>query len=97
MLAAYVERGLRVTGIRMQVAAARVRRADDDRVVLLVTDRLVGAEARGKEGATPLPVDRWSRRRVVLVRAGERWRVSEVTGQESAVATTAETSGSSNE
>ena len=96
MLASYVERGLRVTGIRMQVAAAQVRQAGDDRMVLLVTDRLVGAQARGVAGSLPLPVDRWSRRRVVLVHEGERWLVSRVTPQDSAEATTAEASGSSN-
>jgi hypothetical protein len=96
MLASYADRGLQVTGIRMQVAAVEVRRADGDRIVLVVTDRLVGGEARGSETVVPLPVDRWSSRRVVLVRTGERWRVTRVTGQDSADAITAEASGSSN-
>ena len=96
MLASYVDRGLRVTGMRMQVAAAEVRQADDDRVVLVVTDRLVGAEARSGEGALSLPADGWSRRRLVLVRGGERWQVAAVTGQDSADVITAAASGSSN-
>jgi hypothetical protein len=96
MLASYADRGLRVTGMRMQVAAVEVRRADDDRMALLVTDRLVGGKARGAETVVALPVDRWSIRRVVLVRTGGRWRVTRVTGQESADAITAEASGSSN-
>ncbi len=97
MLRSYVERGLRVTGLRMQVASAEVRRADAGRIVMLVTDRLSGAAvATGAEGVHPLPRDRWSRRRVVLVRVGERWRVASVTGQASADAITAEAFESSN-
>jgi hypothetical protein len=96
MLASYLDRGLTVTGIRMQVTAADVRRADEERLVLLVTDRLVGAEVHGGDEAVPLPVDGWSRRRVVLVRTGGRWRVGEVTGQTRADAITAAASGSSN-
>ena len=97
MLRAYGERGLRVTGLRMQVASADVRRADAARIVMLVTDRLAGtAVATGTSGVHPLPRDRWSSRRVVLVRVGERWRVARVTGQDSADAITAEASGSSN-
>ena len=96
MLASYVDRGLRVTGMRMQVAAAEVRHADDDRMVLRVTDRLVGAEARGGGDTLSLPVDGWSRRRIVLVRTGEQWLVAAVTGQDRAEASTASTSGSSN-
>ena len=97
MLRSYLARGLRVTGLRMQVASAEVRRADDGRVVMVVTDRLAGtAVATGPDGAHPLPRDRWSRRRVVLVRAGERWRVASVTGQPSPSASTASTSSSAN-
>jgi hypothetical protein len=95
MLAAYADRGLRVTGMRMQVAAARVHSRGDERIVLLVTDRLASAEVHGPDGVVPLPVDRWSSRRVVLLRTGERWRVARVTGQDSADAITAEASGSS--
>lgn len=96
MLAAYVDRGLRVTGMRMQVAAAGVARARDDRLVLVVTDRLASAEARGPGGTVPLPADRWSSRRVVLVRGDERWQVAQVTAQRRPEATTASTSGSEN-
>ena len=97
MLRAYRARGLRVTGLRMQVASADVRRADDERVVVLVTDRLAAtAVATGSGGAHPLPRDRWSRRRVVLVRERERWRVASVTGQPRPSASTASTSSSAN-
>jgi len=96
MLASYVDRGLRVTGMRMQVSAVDVVRAGDDRVVLLVTDRLsAGAVVTGPDGAVSLPRDRWSTRQVELVREGGRWRVGSVTGQ-SADAITAAASGSSN-
>jgi len=97
MLRAYLARGLRVTGLRMQVASADVRRADEQRVVVLVTDRLAAtAVATGSGGVHPLPHDRWSRRRVVLVRGGERWRMASVTGQPSPSASTASTSSSAN-
>lgn len=81
LLAAYAGRGLRVAGMRMQVAAVEVVVAADDRVELVVTDRLVGATAVGRGVRVPLPHDRWSRRRVVLVRTGEVWRVSRVSDQ----------------
>ena len=97
MLRAWLDRGLRVTGLRMQVAAAQVQRADDRRLVLQVTDRVSAGAAAVRPGVDwPLPRDRWTTRRVVLVRVGERWRVAEVTGQARPVATTAETSGSEN-
>lgn len=97
MLAAWARRGLRVRGMQMQVASAEVRRADDDRIVVLVTDRLTGGLAVDGSGETlALPRDDWSRRRVVLVRTGERWRVSAVTGQARPAARTAVTSGSEN-
>jgi len=97
MLAAYVDRGLRVRGVRMQVASVRVERSDDARVVLLVTDRLsTAATATGPGRVLPLPRDRWTSRRIVLVRAGERWQVARVTAQPRPAATTAQTSGSEN-
>lgn len=78
LLAAYAARGLRVTGIRMQRAAVHVVAADADRIVLEVTDRVVGATAVGPDGRVGLPRDDWSRRRVVLAAAGDGWRVVEV-------------------
>jgi hypothetical protein len=95
LLAAYADRGLRVTGVRMQVATVDVLRATDDRISLLVTDRLAGVTARGGPHPVELPRDRWSRRRVVMVRVGEQWRVSEVSDHARPAARTAATSGSS--
>ena len=65
------------------------------RLVLVVTDRMVGGEAVG--GATPvaLPADRASTRRIVLVRKGEAWVVAETRDQASAAASTSWTSSSS--
>lgn len=94
LLRGYLGRGLRVTGMRMQVDSVAAVRADDDRLELRVTDRLVRAVAVGRGVRVPLPRDGWTRRRLVLVRAGETWRVAEVTAHESPAATTAETSGS---
>jgi hypothetical protein len=96
LLAAYVDRGLRVTGMRMQVASVEVRDTTDDRIRLLVIDRLVDATARGGPVPVELPRDGWSRHRVVLVRVGGLWRVSRVSDQARPAASTAATSGSWN-
>lgn len=96
MLRAYLDRGLRVTGLRMQVASVEVERARESRLVLRVTDRLSTATAVGDGARRALPRDGWSRRRVVLLAGRSGWRVASVTDQESPAAITAETSGSSN-
>jgi hypothetical protein len=78
VLRGYRDRGLRVTGMRTQVLAARVLRESGRRLVVLVTDVLVDAVAgdRGR-GRWALPHDRPSTRRVVLVHEGGAWRVAE--------------------
>lgn len=81
LLAAYAERGLRVAGLRVQRATVEVVTAGPDRIVLLVTDRVVGAAAIGRRGRVALPRDGWSTRTVVLVRMDEVWRVVEVRDQ----------------
>lgn len=101
MLSSYLDRGLRVRGLRMQVASADVQYADDDRIVLRLTERLAAtATVTGVAGDLRLPGDGWSRRRVVLVDDGERWRVVSVVAQagaaDSPAASTASTSGSAN-
>jgi len=78
LLASYAGRGLRVAGLRMQRAAVEVVAADADRIVLEVTDRVVGATAVGPRGRVDLPRDGWSRRSVVLRASGAGWRVVEV-------------------
>lgn len=77
-LAAYADRGLRVTGARMQLLAVDVLRASDHRVTLRVTDRLSRAVARGPRGAVVLPRDRPSTWKVRLSRRAGEWRVAEV-------------------
>jgi hypothetical protein len=95
LLRDYARRGLRVRGMATQVLALRVAARSPDRLELLVTDRVVGAEAVGSGAPVSLPVDRSSTRRVVLVRAGARWVVEEVRDQDSAAASTSRTSSSS--
>lgn len=95
-LAAYDARGLRVTGMRMQVAAVEVRSETEARIVAVVTDRLVGAVAVGHGRRVALPEDRWSRRRIRLLRTGESWVVAEVVDQRRPVASAESTSASEN-
>lgn len=78
MLERWVDRGLRVTGLRMQVLGVDVRRAAADRLDLVVTDRLAGGVAVGGATEVPLPRDGWSTRRVVLERAAAGWVVADV-------------------
>lgn len=78
ILADYVGRGLRVEGLRMQVLAFRVVRRTPSRMVLAVTDRLVGARAVRGTRHVGLPTDRADRRRITMVRRDGRWVVSEV-------------------
>ena len=78
VLRGYRKRGLRVAGMRTQVLSLRVLRTADDRITLLVTDVLEDAVAVDAAGRRwPLPGDRPTTRRVVLVRAGAAWRVAE--------------------
>lgn len=104
MLRSWRSRGLRVHGMRMQVMGVELRTRAERRIVLVVTDRLVGAVAVGRGGRRVLPQDRISTRRLTFVRRHGQWRVSEVYdgGAESASspaspeASTEVTSGSAN-
>lgn len=95
LLRDYRRRGLRVEGMTTQVLAVRVAHRSTDRLEVVVTDRVVGAEAVGAGAAVALPVGRPSTRRVVLVREGGSWLVADVRGQDSAAASTSRTSSSS--
>ena len=77
VLRGYVARGLRVGGMRTQVLGADVIRRTARRLVVEVTDVLLGAVARSGERGWTLPRDQPSRRRVVLVREDGRWQVEE--------------------
>ena len=95
LLRRYRERGLTVVGLTTQVLALEVVERSRGRLVLVVTDRVVGGEAVGGEAPIALPADRASQRRIVLVRAGGSWLVAEARDQASAAASTSRTSSSS--
>jgi len=96
MLDRYVARGLRVEGLRMQVLAGSVRSRTAGRLVLEVTDRLAHAVAVGPGVRVELPLDRASRRTVVLRWVAREWRVAQVRAQPSPAPSTARTSRSRN-
>ncbi|MBD8869869.1 hypothetical protein IE331_09555 [Nocardioides sp. MJB4] len=77
VLRRWSRRGLRVTGMRTQVLSGLVLRRGRDRVVVRVTERLVGATAVGTAVRLRLPRDRPSRRTVTLVRRAGEWLVRE--------------------
>jgi hypothetical protein len=102
MLAAYAGRGLRVSGLRMQVLAAGVRSWSPERFTIEVTDRVASAVAVRRSARVALPVDRPSGWLVSFVRVAGKWRVLEVQPAAesgpvaSARASTASTSRSAN-
>lgn len=81
LLRRWTRRGLRVTGLRQQVAALRVTRRGGGRLVVVVTDRTVGGTAVGAGRPRALPSGAWTTHRISLVRANGRWRVAEVSAQ----------------
>lgn len=95
LLRGYLRRGLMVEGLRTQVLALDVVERSSGRLVLLVTDRVVGGRAVGGASPVALPADRASAHRIVLVRRGEEWLVAEVRDQASAAVSTSRTSSSS--
>ncbi|MCF6379326.1 hypothetical protein L2K70_17070 [Nocardioides KLBMP 9356] len=99
LLRHYGSRGLRVTGLTTQVLALDVVRRTPSRLVLVVTDRVVGGLAVGGSTPVALPADRATTRRVVLRRSGGGWRVVETSvpagDHARAAASTAVTSSSS--
>ena len=95
LLRHYRSRGLRVTGLTTQVLALDVLERAPSRLVLVVTDRVVGGRAVGASSPVALPADRASTRRVVLAREDGRWLVVEARDQARAAASTPRTSSSS--
>ncbi|WP_182376658.1 hypothetical protein [Nocardioides sp. WS12] len=94
MLRAWRERGLRIEGMSMQVLEVELRARTERRLVLVVTDRLVGAEAVGTGERRMLPQDQATTRELEFRAVGGQWLLASV--QESPVASTAATSGSAN-
>ncbi|MGZ4479315.1 MAG: hypothetical protein ACXVW2_11930 [Nocardioidaceae bacterium] len=81
MLRRYVARGIRVTGMRMQLLAVDVRVHTPRLLRLRVTDRLTHAEAVGVGGGwhAALPRDAATVHELTLTRGPvSRWRVSSV-------------------
>ena len=77
LLAAYVDRGVRVDRLETQLLAVRVRVREADRLVLVVTDRLARVALRHGDRALVVPEDRPTTYRVALVRPGDTWVVEE--------------------
>lgn len=99
LLRHYLQRGLVVEGLTTQVLALEVVERSPARLVLVVTDRVVGARAVGGASPVALPADRASTRRVVLVRRDGAWLVAAARDragrQARAAASTSRTSSSS--
>lgn len=95
LLRHYLSRGLTVEDLRTQVLALEVMTRSPERLVVVVTDRVVGGRAVGGASPVALPADRASTRRIVLVRSGQEWLVAEARDQASAAARTSRTSSSS--
>lgn len=91
MLLRWVDRGLGVRDLLMQVIASRVRFHTSERIVLVVTDRLARAEAAGAGVRQVLPQDNASTWTVCLRRVSGEWRMESVRGQASPVESTART------
>lgn len=77
MLRSYTARGLRVEGLATQVLELEVRVSTPRRMVLTVTDRVVGGEVVGAR-RTRLPTDRPTRRTVVFRQVAGEWLVAGV-------------------
>jgi len=74
-------RGLRVVGLRQQVAALHVHAETTRCLVLTVTDRTVDGLAVGRHRRMALPRSDWVRHRIRLRREQGDWVVAEVVAQ----------------
>lgn len=77
MLRQYVDRGLRIDGLRTQLLRAQVIEHDRRRLVVIVTDRLLPATAVGDDTRADLPAGNVQTRQVTLKASAEGWRVAE--------------------
>lgn len=79
LLRDYLDRGIHVDGMRMQLLAVTVLDAAPRRLRLKVTDRLQRAVAVAADGTrTPLPRDQASTSVLTLRRQDGRWRMASV-------------------
>ena len=78
LLRDYLDRGLRVEQMQVQVLALEVLRHPPGEWRLRVTDRLSRGVAVGSSTRTVLPRDEATTRMVRLVRSGATWRVAAV-------------------
>jgi hypothetical protein len=74
-------RGLRVVGLRQQLAALHVHSETTRCLVVTVTDRTVDGFAVGRHRRTALPRSDWTRHRIRLRREQGDWVVAEVVAQ----------------
>lgn len=74
------DRGLRVVGLRQQVAGIGLRRHTRGHLVLTVTERTVDGIAVGRR-RTALPVSGWETHVISLRHVHGRWLVDEVVAQ----------------
>jgi hypothetical protein len=73
----WCRRGLRVVGVRQQVAEIRVAVETSRRLVLVVSDRTVDAVAVGHHRRTALPASAWTTHRIRLRQTHGRWLVED--------------------
>lgn len=77
-LAAYVDRGLTVRSMRMQLLSTQVLLDQPQLIRIRVTDRLAGATAAGGGAAVRLPAARASIRTMTLLLDSGVWRMEAV-------------------
>lgn len=94
MLAAYVDRGLRVETLATQVLAVEVLDEKPDELTVRVTDRLVGGVVTGDETSTPLPRDRPTTRTLSLRLVDGVWLMAGARDQARAATSTSRASTS---
>lgn len=77
----WTRRGLRVAGLRQQVAELRVTDRHPGRLVLVVTERTVGGVAAGASRPTAVPASAWATHRILMRRTAAGWKVAEASAQ----------------
>jgi hypothetical protein len=77
----WVDRGLRVTGLRQQVASLRVDDARSARITATVVERTVDGVAIGRGRRLAVPSSTWATHRIRLAHVAGTWRVDEAWAQ----------------